>query len=1261
MARFSSCLLIVATLALVSVARAGDTVTVKTLTFSDISKRSGTWLFPPAQRYEKILMEYTLKCDPLTPHDRFDCGEWDYLTYIFVTDSSGSIDSTRLNTPYFSVRGKTPSSYTYATSTSIEPDRVRTLKSITATRASTTPQHPIVIGDGSFEIKEFASAIGVRLQFIWTAQELLAKGLKKGLISRLAFQTGSKPFNVEQLIIRMRQDSAARLDTLNADSKRGTEVYRKAVSMPAQTTTWLDLHTNFAWDGKSDIMLDFCAAPQTIGKLLGTADQHGRYVYNDILAPGVFSDGDYIQIPQRVTEKISDEVTVMFWAKGDSLRQPRATSVFEAWDQQGRRVLNAHLPWDNGRVYWDAGITPADGTSDRVEKDAPPTSWEGSWNHWAFVKNASTGMMRVYLNGSVFMESTGTAKSMAGISRFILGAGSAGSYPGQLMHIAILNRALDSIQVREVMTKGSSATGLPLTSLLAYYQVFSMGDQRLVGDASGNNNFAMKYGRPSVIMVATSDLPMPSKFLTGRPNIGFDQDSSALLDTAYEYIDNDMVPRYTEVYRNSRAINKRVYPSDSLAQLQVATDTLLTIDARSKIMVYDEAGSIVDSIARTSSENLTTITNGVHTFYSPIVDFEIGRYITPYGIGLDLGTNGFKWVFDVSDYAQLLHDNVTFSAGNGQELIDVTFKMIKGTPARDVEQLDQIYSVRDGSYSEILAGRLLTPEVVNIEPASVTHRLKTRTTGHRFGEPSNCSEFCRRNHQLFVDGTKRYEWMLWNECASNPVYPQGGTWVLDRAGWCPGAPVDVFDHELTPFALGKDSILVDYAVEGDQWNGSQGVWDVTTQFVGYSAPNHVLDASIDEVIAPTTWEFYHRVNPICGEPVVVLKNNGSTDLTTCTITYGAEGSQMQTYTWNGHLKFLERDTVTLPTPAWPTTAGQHTFVVSSSAPNTAEDAYTDNNQYTTQFVMPPLWYRDFEIVLHTNKQAAAQYSWTLRKVGGDTVESGSNLKDNTTYSHKYTLEDGCYEFQLNNIEGLGLDLWFVRADLGTGSLAFKSLENTIKTFNPDFGNTAWMQFSVGDKPTIVTNTDALQFNTPTLEQTTRQLRITPGNKVGLRLDSINVFNIKKQFKVESTSRPLPVNLAFGDTVVATVSFLRDVLGTSIGTMRIYSNDERLPTKTIRLQGEAGATSVDGELGDGFALAGPDIQVIPNPSEGTAMLMLDRAAHVRVFDAVGILLFDIQNNESGIQAIPLPSFASGTYTVVAESGKTHSTLHYIVVR
>jgi len=504
---------------------AGDTVTVKTLTFGDITKRSGTWLFPPAQRYEKVLMEYTLKCDPLTTHDKYDCGEWDYLTYIFVTDSSGTIDSTRLNTPWFRVHRASPPTFTYAdvsSAVTIQPDTVVKTVAMQAARLAGTTKHPYTMGTGTAPLTYTVQPNGFRAQFRWNAEELLAKGLKKGYISRIALQASAQPFIAKDFTIRMRNDSAPSFDAIYYIRQTFTEVIlQDSVHMLAGAQTWLDFHSYFHWDGTSTIVVDISAGSvlPTSGQLVGSLGGDGWMTTDNTLRPGHFDEGDEIVIPASVFTNISNDITVMFWCKGDTARQPRASSVFEAWDAQGRRVLNAHLPWDNGRVYWDAGITPTDGSIDRIEKDAPAASWEGRWNHWAFVKNATSGLMRVYLNGSMFMERMDATKRMNGISRFSLGSGSAGSFPGSLMHIAILNQAADSNDVRALMKKGRSGSTLTAANMLAYYADFPGGPNRVLTDASGGARHARLFGLPTATTVDPVDWPLGFQILTARPNI----------------------------------------------------------------------------------------------------------------------------------------------------------------------------------------------------------------------------------------------------------------------------------------------------------------------------------------------------------------------------------------------------------------------------------------------------------------------------------------------------------------------------------------------------------------------------------------------------------------------------------------------------------------------------------------------------------------------------------------------------------------------
>src|SRR5687768_694333 len=77
--------------------------------------------------------------------------------------------------------------------------------------------------------------------------------------------------------------------------------------------------------------------------------------------------------------------------------------------------------------------------------------------------------------------------------------------------------------------------------------------------------------------------------------------------------------------------------------------------------------------------------------YKDSLRYELGRYITPYGIGLDFGT-GRTWVYDVTDFRPLLTGDVHLSAGNWQELLDMKFMFVEGTPPRDVLDIKNIWN-----------------------------------------------------------------------------------------------------------------------------------------------------------------------------------------------------------------------------------------------------------------------------------------------------------------------------------------------------------------------------------------------------------------------------------------------------------------------------------------------------------------------------------------------------------------------------------------
>ncbi|MCH6256093.1 LamG domain-containing protein [Puniceicoccaceae bacterium K14] len=163
-------------------------------------------------------------------------------------------------------------------------------------------------------------------------------------------------------------------------------------------------------------------------------------------ALNVDGSNDSVTLPPSVFNTVSDEVTISMWVNGDA-PQPRSDTIFRAEDSSGNRILNIHLPWGNSQVYWDAGH---DGSSyDRISQSASSSQFEGQWNHWVFVKDASSGQMMIYLNGSLWKSGSGKTKAIVGISSVSLGSAinNSQAYDGSIDEVIIYDIALSASEV----------------------------------------------------------------------------------------------------------------------------------------------------------------------------------------------------------------------------------------------------------------------------------------------------------------------------------------------------------------------------------------------------------------------------------------------------------------------------------------------------------------------------------------------------------------------------------------------------------------------------------------------------------------------------------------------------------------------------------------------------------------------------------------------------------------------------------------------
>jgi hypothetical protein len=112
----------------------------------------------------------------------------------------------------------------------------------------------------------------------------------------------------------------------------------------------------------------------------------------------------------------------------------------------GNQDLNIHLPWGDGNLYWDCGRP-----FNRVYKAVSASELTGV-HHWVFTKNASTGIMNIYLDGSLWATNTGQTSTIPAMGEVNLGRYTNGStrayyYNASLSVLNIYNKDLSPSEV----------------------------------------------------------------------------------------------------------------------------------------------------------------------------------------------------------------------------------------------------------------------------------------------------------------------------------------------------------------------------------------------------------------------------------------------------------------------------------------------------------------------------------------------------------------------------------------------------------------------------------------------------------------------------------------------------------------------------------------------------------------------------------------------------------------------------------------------
>jgi len=456
--------------------------------------------------------------------------------------------------------------------------------------------------------------------------------------------------------------------------------------------------------------------------------------------------------------------------------------------------------------------------------------------------------------------------------------------------------------------------------------------------------------------------------------------------------------------------------------------------------------------------------------YGKVQDYEIGRMLTPYGGAFSKDWH-FEWQVDVTDFSMLLRDSVEINYNHsGYEpandrgwAITLDFEIIKGTPVCEAVSIRKVW---DGNfpYGDSLKpfnGSLPSSSFTADEGASFA-RLRVVQTGHGMDEPEGCGEFCKKYRELWFDGKLADSRPVWKKCGENPLFPQAGTWIYDRANWCPGYLMqpDIYD---IPVAGGSAHTLA-LKMQNYVSPKPSAAEVISAYMIQYKKHSAETDVTIDEVIVPSSKSLYSRLNPAAANPKIRVSNSGRKEIHGIDFLYGTGGKSNREYTWKGSILPGKSTEVVLPGTI-ESAKGANVFSAWLLNPNGKHDEYPADNNLKTVFGAAAVLDTALVFYLLTNNEPSHN-SCSLLSADGKVIyerKTGS-LKAKTEYRDTLRLKPGAYQLVFNDTAGDGLEFWF-NTEGGRGIARLQNCKGElIKAFESDCGSGWTYNFFAGSRP-----------------------------------------------------------------------------------------------------------------------------------------------------------------------------------------------------
>jgi len=154
----------------------------------------------------------------------------------------------------------------------------------------------------------------------------------------------------------------------------------------------------------------------------------------------------------EIFSTVDDQITIAFWAKNDFDNDSGNNRIFTGKDAASTVVLQAELPTGLNDLVFKAGSGNSlyyYGIYDSSNIHYQPME---QWHHYAFVKDAGEGYMKIYINGYLVSQETSKTSSMAGIVNFEFCGSSADyhQFAGTVKDFRIYDKVLDRYDIEGI-------------------------------------------------------------------------------------------------------------------------------------------------------------------------------------------------------------------------------------------------------------------------------------------------------------------------------------------------------------------------------------------------------------------------------------------------------------------------------------------------------------------------------------------------------------------------------------------------------------------------------------------------------------------------------------------------------------------------------------------------------------------------------------------------------------------------------------------